>query len=142
MTNKDLDTKFMSNVEKTESCWIWKGSKTNGGYGTFYTGKTILTHRYSYEMFNGKIPEGLQIDHLCRNRICCNPEHLEVVTPLENSRRGLSGLHGNYHNTYKTQCTNGHEFSPENTYTRPNGKRNCRVCARTRWNRWSLKCQI
>jgi len=71
-------------------CWLWRGSKHPDGYGMFnIIDKPMLAHRISYEYWMGKIPDGLQIDHLCRNRSCCNPNHLEVITPKENINRGL-----------------------------------------------------
>jgi hypothetical protein len=76
-------------------CWNWTGARTPKGYGQIRlaTGQTAYTHRESYETFVGPIPEGLHIDHLCRNRGCFNPAHLEPVTPKVNARRGLTGAH-------------------------------------------------
>ncbi len=69
-------------------CWVWQGSTNTNGYGKFRVeGKTVYTHRFSYTRFKGPIPSGLTIDHLCRNRLCCNPDHLEVVSFVENQRR-------------------------------------------------------
>ena len=70
-------------------CWNWEGSLTNDGYGICsYKGKNKVAHRLIYELINGKVPDGLQLDHLCRNRKCVNPDHLEIVTCKENVRRG------------------------------------------------------
>lgn len=76
-------------------CWNWPGARTRKGYGQIRLaeGRTSYTHRESYMAFVGPIPEGLEIDHLCRNRGCFNPDHLEPVTPGENARRGLTGHH-------------------------------------------------
>src|ERR1700761_2691204 len=93
-------------------CWIWNRSKFFNGYGLIriHT-KGRKSHRVSYEAFRGPIPEGMQIDHLCRGRICCNPDHLEAVTPIENWRRSNSPSNLNRE---KTHCLRGHEFTPEN----------------------------
>src|SRR6185295_6552302 len=69
-------------------CWIWKSALDTGGYGQFYDVKTINSHRWTYQHFIGPIPPGLDLDHLCRNRACCNPMHLEPVTRSENILRG------------------------------------------------------
>ena len=85
-----IKKKFMLKVEKTETCWIWHGSKDKRkGYGRFiiYDKVDGESHRISYKIFKGEIPKGLQIDHLCRNKLCVNPQHLEAVTQKENLRR-------------------------------------------------------
>jgi hypothetical protein len=76
----------------------------------------------------GPIPDGLVLDHLCRNKLCVNPKHLEPVTNQENILRGLTPLVGGYYNMAKTHCPKGHEYSPENTYYRPSRWRQTRVC--------------
>jgi hypothetical protein len=120
--------RFMSKIIKTNSCWEWTAFKNRDGYGRFkLNGKMILSHRVSYELFKEDIPDGLTIDHLCRNRDCVNPDHLEVVTHEENVKRGDIGLW----QKLKTHCPQGHEYTKENTSVHKN-KRKCRKCDRIR----------
>jgi hypothetical protein len=107
----DTEARFWSKVEKTPGCWIWTGALTEEGYGLLGIGgtKNRLAHRWSYERFVGPIPEGLQLDHLCRVRNCVNPEHLEPVTAGENARRSpLTCVN-------KTHCPHGHAYDETNT---------------------------
>lgn len=105
-------------------CWEWQGTSCKG-YGYFcINGKNWRAHRYSYEYYVGKIPEGLSIDHLCRNRACVNPEHLEPVTSKENTLRGI-GLTAQ--NARKTHCYNGHLLDENNVAIRRN-QRICKPC--------------
>ena len=104
-------------------CWEWQGRLDRYGYGRFSFSKIDRrAHRISYEEFVGPIPEGLVLDHLCRNRRCINPEHLEPVTNAENMRRSA---------VIQTHCKRGHEFTAENTYLHRN-MRHCRACTRIR----------
>ena len=138
---RPIKDRFWEKVKKTKSCWNWTGkTKTTRGYGVlwFGGGKTISAHRFSYEIHNGKIPNGLQIDHLCRNRKCVNPEHLEAVTDKVNVLRGI-GLSAM--NARKTHCKNGHPFNKQNTW-HYKGQRVCRICKRINQNiRRKLKKQ-
>lgn len=116
-------------TDRTETCWLWTGAKSNG-YGQLgVDGKNRLVHRLSYELYIGPIPEGLIIDHLCRVRHCLNPDHLEVVTQRENILRGTAPT---AQNARKTHCKHGHPFDEQNTYVHNNG-RYCRACAAARW---------
>lgn len=118
--------RFMAKVDKTDTCWLWTASKNPKGYGYFSVNqKTYLAHRFSYLMYKGSISKNLQLDHLCRVRNCVNPEHLEAVTSLENSRRGIAGQN----NRIKTHCPQGHEYNKTNTRIYKNERR-CRPCGR------------
>ncbi|KKL88363.1 hypothetical protein LCGC14_1925460 [marine sediment metagenome] len=125
-TRKERQAEFFNRIGKSKGgfhCWDWLGAKNNNGYGRF---GHEYAHRYSYTNFVGIIPARLQIDHLCRNRSCVNPYHLEVVTPLENWRRGTSH---SANNARKTHCSKGHAFTPENTYFKGGRSwRTCRIC--------------
>jgi len=126
-------------LDLLEGCWLWKGCLTNG-YGIFtIKHKNVLAHRISFVHWNGEIKQGLEIDHLCRNRTCCNPAHLETVTHIVNVKRGNLGII----NKNKTHCKNGHGFTKENTIITVSGKRNCRICvySQNRKSKLRLKCR-
>lgn len=123
--------RLASKFTVSDGCWEWTGTRTYG-YGRFrLRGKYVQAHRLMYELLVGPIPDGLQLDHLCRNRACVRPSHLEPVTQRENILRG-EGPTAN--NATKTHCRYGHEFTPENTYQVKTGGRFCRACARARWH--------
>jgi len=127
----DPRERITSRVLVTPSgCWEWSGSRTPQGYGRLsFDGEPTYSHRLAYELFVGPIPQGLQIDHLCRNRACCNPDHLEPVSGAENLHRSAFTVASR--NVRKTQCPQGHPYDDENTYVTPNGARGCRTCRRT-----------
>lgn len=111
-------------------CWLWTGRAWPNGYGSL-AGKprkqagTAMSHRAVYELHNGPIPDDLVIDHLCRNRICCNPEHLEPVTQAENLARGESPT---IQVAQTGVCFHGHRIEGDNLYVSPQGQRRCRTC--------------
>jgi hypothetical protein len=122
--------------EPNSGCWLWEGCLSAGTYGSMlFDGRMQKTHRVAYQLFVGPVPEGMDLDHLCRTRICCNPDHLEPVTRAENLRR--SPLMDR--NSMRTHCIRGHEFTPENTMTRPNGWRTCRECMRNHIRAWRAR---
>jgi hypothetical protein len=112
--------------EPNSGCWLWIGA-ISSGYGHFNSGikgQSVLAHRFAYELHKGPVPEGLELDHLCRTRSCCNPDHLEPVTRQKNVWRSPI-WDGN-----KTHCPQGHEYSADNIYwAGPNKtKRQCKIC--------------
>ena len=122
--------RFWSKVDATGPCWLWLAGRGSHGYGLFHlngTGKTVYAHRYAWQSLVGEIPDGLQVDHLCRVRDCVNPDHLQPVTQTVNIQRGnspsaiakRSGL-----------CRKGHDRS--DAYIRPSGYPECRTCIRER----------
>lgn len=120
-------------IEFDESgCWLWTGYKHADGYGLVKVdGKNRLAHRVVYEMLVGPVPEGLELDHLCRVRACVNPDHVEPVTHAENMRRSDS-LRFGWHREV-THCPQGHAYDEANTYQRPDRPgRICRACGRER----------
>lgn len=126
-----LEQRLWAKIEKAagdNGCWIWNGGLSTAGYARFFAdGKTRQASRVAYELIVSPIPDGLELDHLCRNTRCVNPLHLEPVTHAENVLRGVRRT--------ATHCKHGHEFTSENTAKRQrNGtwQRRCRACGR-RW---------
>ena len=119
------EKRFWNSIWLGDGCWLWTATKNPNGYGTFWDGrKTWRAHRFAYELLVGPIPEGLQLDHLCRVRDCVNPDHLEPVTNAENTLRAYKS------NGPKTHCKWGHEYTEENTIHRAINRkwRKCREC--------------
>lgn len=115
--------------EPNTGCWIWTGS-TNQGYGRLkFRGKRLYAHRWAYERIFGRVPSGLVSDHLCRVRCCVNPAHIELVSDVENIRRGFRDRRrlGIFGKVTSSHCRKGHELSPENTLVAA-GYRRCRKC--------------
>ena len=110
-----------------EDCWPWTGKRHEDGYGLIRRGGRVTgneyAHRLAYEFEHGPIPDEMTVDHQCVNPPCCNPRHLKLETLEDNS--GLAKRRW-------THCSRGHEFTPENTYWRPEGRRQCRACRRLR----------
>jgi hypothetical protein len=122
-------------VEVDENgCWLWQQFITQNRYGLIrIDGSKRGAHRGVYQRLVGPIPEGHELDHLCRVRHCVNPEHLEPVTHLENVRRSPVIM------ARRERCVAGHEFSENNTYVSPDGRHHCRECCRARSRKWKAK---
>jgi hypothetical protein len=142
-TKPSLIERVMAKVQKESEapaacpdlgpCWIWTGHLNRTGYGQVNRGASegrALVHRVTYEHGVGRIPEGLELDHLCSVRACCNPDHLEPVTHLENVRRGRGSEVAQRLAAQRTHCVNGHPYEGENYRITKSGRRRCRVCAR------------
>jgi hypothetical protein len=133
-----MEARFWAKVQKTSDCWLWTGGKSSG-YGVLTKPKNagkVYAHRYSYELHFGPFDPTLLVCHTCDNPFCVRPDHLFLGDQTANMRdmtskgRGKSGM---------TQCSRGHDFSPDNTGLNPGGQRFCRTCrrasARSRYSR-------
>jgi hypothetical protein len=134
--------RFWAKVDKSGECWLWTGAKNQKGYGRFrFNGQVIYAHRWVYEDAFGPIPDGLELDHLCRTTSCVRPAHVEAVPHRTNILRGLSPA---AQNAQKEECRYGHSLSNGNLYLRRDGKRSCRLCksrlSREHWQRKKALC--
>ena len=121
-TLADLPATMQNKIRIDGDCWIWTGAVNNQGYGSAAAGghnRSMLAHRKAYEATRGPIPAGLTIDHLCRQKLCQNVNHMEIVTRAENSRRA---------NAEQTHCKKGHPLTGDNLYEQRRGDRIHRVC--------------
>lgn len=131
-----LEDRLWPKIDTSGDCWEWLAS-TVAGYGQIRIGKTEdgrtrtgKAYRVVYELLVGPVPPGLELDHLCRNKLCCNPDHLEPVTHAENIRRGQAPAGKSARSTH---CKRGHAFTASNTlYYAPRNERICRTCSRLR----------
>lgn len=138
---KTEEERFWNKVNKTNSCWLWTACCKENGYGQFHLKwrNPIGAHVFSFILSGKKIPDGYELDHLCRVKNCVNPDHLEAVTPKVNTLRS-NGITAKNHN--KTHCILGHEFDSKNTHIRVRGVnivRSCKKCDRERVRKWREK---
>jgi len=134
----DVVSRFWSKVKtgNPDDCWLWTAKIEQNGYGRFWVnGHSVFAHRFAYELTHGPIPRGLTVDHLCRNRACENPAHMELVPLRTNVLRGV-GITAQL--ARKTHCPHGHPYDLLNTYINRRGARICRECQRE-WNRKLFK---
>lgn len=144
---KSLEDRFWSYVfpEPNSGCWLWGSHIDEDGYGRIGAGggrgSMLLAHCVSWGMLRGVIPFGLKLDHLCRNRACANPDHLEPVTNKVNILRGVGA---GALNARKTHCPQGHAYTEENTYRGPEHarRRQCRTCTSERWKKRAAGRQL
>lgn len=128
------NSRLWSKIDASGDCWEWMAYRSKTGYGYVKDGRSPRSaHLVVYETLVGGVPDGLELDHLCRNHRCVNPDHLEPVTHKENVARGASTT---AHAARTNHCINGHEFTLANTYIRPNGNRACRACRQEATRRW------
>lgn len=122
-----VDTFGPTAMSMDSNCWLWGGGTYKDGYGYFKVDQRMeMAHRWSYKYAVGDIPDGLELDHLCRIRNCVRPGHLEAVTQTVNILRGEGAA---AQNARKTKCLFGHPFNKDNTYMLSSGRRRCKMCS-------------
>lgn len=125
---------WLASKAEIGDCWTWTRGTFKSGYGQCWAGYgTMRAHVFVWLRLVGPIPPGLQLDHLCRNILCVNPDHLEPVTSRENTMRGYGSA---AKKARSDVCPNGHRYTRENTARTPQGRRRCRACQRIRTARW------
>lgn len=125
---RDPLERFWEKVDRGSGCWIWMANTNREGYGMFWDGTRIVrAHRFSYEHHRGAVPEGLELDHLCRNPACVNPDHLEAVSHHDNLLRGDAPA---ARQARQTHCKRGHPLADANLIVDKRGRRKCRICSR------------
>lgn len=126
-----LPTNMQTKIAVTpEGCWAWTAATARNGYGQIaWGGQTRSSHRVAYFLLVGPVPFGLDLDHLCRNKLCCNPAHLEPVTRREHAKRSLSAT--------SPICRHGHPLTGDNLRMRADGRRVCRTCQSTYMSRYN-----
>ncbi len=142
--NPTLLDRFWDRVEQgpDSSCWSWNGTIAGNGYARFQwpngsPARSIAAHRLAWVLCHKEdVPAGLDLDHLCRNRGCVNPAHLEPVSRSENNRRGRVGKVARLRNLAKTHCPQGHPYDEANTFRQTSGARGCRACRAAITARW------
>lgn len=135
--------RFFNKVNTQGNCWLWTGAHHQDGYGVFNSSPRLVgSHRWLYEEIYGRLPKGLEIDHVCRTPACVKPSHLEAVTHSVNVKRGTAGQRCTERSRLVIRCPKGHEYSQDNTYITP-GKptRHCRQCVRDRCREYQRKLQ-
>ena len=146
--SRPIEERFWEKVQKSDDCWLWTGTKRQGGYGSIHhNGRERVATHVSWELANGMPwPEGMLACHRCDNPPCVRPDHLFIGDSFDNMRdavkkgRTNSPFQNPGHVNWqvaKTHCKTGHEFTPDNTYIYPNGQRACRACAKARWTRYN-----
>lgn len=140
MTLTDSDSaRFWSKVDKSGDCWIWTAARNAKGYGQIRiggrTGRMHASHRISLVLAGTELMPDLEVDHLCSNRCCVNPAHLEQVSHAENVARGCSGARFRE----RDACSRGHSYNEETTYIDKRGSRVCRVCMRIYQTEWRAR---
>lgn len=139
--------RFWEKVEKSQTCWMWRGAVGSAGYGNVqYEGRTWRAHRLAYALILGELPDQMPdgsravLDHLCRTTLCVNPAHLEPVSDRTNIIRGVGPALAKIQNVDQTFCKHGHPLFGKNLYVQPKtGYRYCRTCQRRRRAEWAAR---